>query len=72
MPKPRQMRLTPELVARVPPHTGETGMLAGRTDRPTDADYEQVAAALLAEQTRLWRDLDFRLRLADLEPRFRL
>jgi glutathione-specific gamma-glutamylcyclotransferase len=47
MPKPRQMRLTPELVARVPPHTGETGRLAGRTDRPTDADYDEVAASLL-------------------------
>lgn len=47
-PKPRQMRLTPELVARVPPHSGETGMLAGRTDRPTDADYAHVAATLLA------------------------
>lgn len=47
-PKPRQMRLTPELVARVPPHCGEAGRLAGRTDRPTDADYDEVAASLLA------------------------
>jgi glutathione-specific gamma-glutamylcyclotransferase len=47
-PKPRQMRLTRDLVARVPPHIGETGRLAGRTDRPTDADYDDVAAGLLA------------------------
>ncbi len=46
---PRQMRLTPELVALVPPHTGETGRLAGRTDRPTDADLDDVAAKLLAD-----------------------
>lgn len=47
-PKPRQMRLTPELIGRVQPHSGETGMLAGRTDRPSDADYDEVATALLA------------------------
>ncbi len=47
-PKPCQMRLTADLVARVPPHTGETGRLADRTDRPTDADYEAAAASLLA------------------------
>ncbi len=44
----RQMRLTAELVARVPPHSGETGRLAGRADRPGDADIAAVAAALLA------------------------
>ena len=48
-PKPRQMRLTLELVARVPPHSGDTGKLAGRTDRPTDAEYDQVVATLLAD-----------------------
>ena len=47
-PKPRQMRLTPDLVARVPPHTGESGKLAGRTDRPTDADYDDAVATVLA------------------------
>lgn len=47
-PKPRQMRLTPELVARVPPYTGETGKLEGRTDRPSDADYAALATSLLA------------------------
>ncbi len=48
MPNRRQMRLTPELVARVPPHNGETGKLAGRTDRPTDADYADAVAHILA------------------------
>ena len=42
------MRLTPELVARVPPHLGETGKLAGRTDLSSDDDIAQIAAALLA------------------------
>ena len=44
----RQMRLTAELVARVPPHSGDGGRLAGRSDRPGDADIAAVAAALLA------------------------
>lgn len=47
-PKPRRMRLTAELVARVPPHTGESGRLAGRSDRPSDADYDDAVAAVLA------------------------
>ncbi len=46
-PKLRQMRLTVDLVARVLPYTGETGRLVGRTDRPTDADYDNAVAALL-------------------------
>lgn len=50
MPKPRrQMSLTPELVARVPPFSGESGRLAGRSDRPTDADYDLATASLLAD-----------------------
>lgn len=44
---PRQMHLTPDLVARVPPHTGETGMLAGRSDRNTEGDLAAVAQMLL-------------------------
>jgi cation transport protein ChaC len=44
---PRTMRLTPDLVARVPLHDGTTGLVAARTDRPTDADYEAAAAELL-------------------------
>ena len=47
-PNPRQMRLTLELVGKVPPHTGETGRLAGRSDRPSDADYAQYLAQVLA------------------------
>ncbi len=45
---PRQMRLTPELVGKVPPHSGETGKLAGRSDRPSDADYAGYVAEVLA------------------------
>lgn len=48
MPNPRQLRLTPELVARVPPHCGAAGELARRSDRPSDADYADAAAHLLA------------------------
>lgn len=47
-PKPREMRLTPELVAKVPPHSGETGKLAGRSDRPSDEDYAGYVAEVLA------------------------
>lgn len=43
----RQMRLTEHLVARVPPHTGESGRLAGRSDLPTDAEYAAAVATLL-------------------------
>ena len=46
---PRQMRLTEALVARVPPHSGESGRLAGRSDLPTEAEYAAAVAALLAE-----------------------
>jgi glutathione-specific gamma-glutamylcyclotransferase len=48
-PPPRQMRLTPELVARVPPFSGETGRLSGRSDLNTDEDIAKVATALLAD-----------------------
>ncbi len=44
----RQMRLTQELVRRVPPHGGASGMLAGRGDLPSDAEYAAAVAALLA------------------------
>lgn len=44
----RQMRLTPELVAMVPPYDGQTARLADRTDRPSDADYAEATASLLA------------------------
>ncbi len=44
----RQMHLTPELVARVPPYSGETGRLAGRSDRPSDEDYADYLAEVLA------------------------
>ena len=47
---PRQMRLTPELVARVPPHTGTSGKLAGRSDLSTEDDIAALAAALLADR----------------------
>lgn len=43
----RTMRLTPDLVARVPPHDGTTGLVSTRTDRPTDQDYQDAAAHLL-------------------------
>jgi cation transport protein ChaC len=42
------MRLTPDLVARVPPFSGETGRLAGRSDLPSDADYAAGVAQMLA------------------------
>lgn len=45
--KRRQMRLTEQLVARVPPHSGESGRLAGRNDLPSDAEYAAAVAALL-------------------------
>jgi glutathione-specific gamma-glutamylcyclotransferase len=46
--RPREMRLSEELVARVPPYDGQTGRLAGRDDLPTDAEYAAGVAALLA------------------------
>ena len=44
----REMRLTEALVARVPPHSGESGRLAGRSDLPTDPEYASAVATLLA------------------------
>jgi cation transport protein ChaC len=41
------MRLTEHLVARVPPHSGDSGRLAGRSDLPTDAEYAAGVAKLL-------------------------
>jgi len=43
-----KMRLTPELVGLVPPFSGETGRLAGRSDLPEQADYDAVTDMLLA------------------------
>lgn len=45
----RQMRLTPDLVARVPPHSGESGRLEGRSDLTTDEDIDNAADFLLAD-----------------------
>lgn len=45
---PRRMRLTEELVRRVPPHAGESGRLADRDDIPSDAEYADGVAALVA------------------------
>lgn len=45
--KRRQLSLTEELVARVPPHTGDSGRLAGRGDLPADAEYRAGVEALL-------------------------
>ena len=47
---PRVMRLTAELVARVPPHVGETGRLTGRTDLASDADIARYGTDLLADR----------------------
>lgn len=44
----RRMRLTEELVRRVPPFTGESGRLSARDDRPTDGEYAAAVAGLLA------------------------
>ncbi len=44
----RRMRLTEQLVSLVPPHSGESGRLAGRDDLPTDEDYAEAVAELLA------------------------
>jgi cation transport protein ChaC len=45
---PRQLSLTPDLVAGVPPHDGVTGLVSTRTDRPTDEDYSAAVATLRA------------------------
>ena len=47
---PRTMRLTPDLVARVPPHDGRSGLVSSRSDRPTDADYAAAAVFLLKDR----------------------
>lgn len=39
---PRQMHLTKELVATVPPFKGESGKLSTRDDLPTDTGYISV------------------------------
>jgi cation transport protein ChaC len=44
----RQMLLTPELVARVPPHDGVSGLLSTRSDGPSDADYAEAVARVRA------------------------
>lgn len=45
---PRQLHLTPELVARVPPHDGQSGLMSTRNDQPTDEDYAAGVASLRA------------------------
>src|SRR5687767_13960138 len=66
------MRLTEELVARVPPHRGESGRLAGRNDLPHGCRAHRGGAEPADGGAALRRGLDLRLRLADLEPRIRL
>lgn len=46
---PRSLALTRELVARVPPHDGVSGLVSTRSDRPSDAEYEAAVAALRAD-----------------------
>jgi glutathione-specific gamma-glutamylcyclotransferase len=46
----RVLQLTPDLVSRVPPHVGESGKLAGRSDLSTDDDIAEVAERLLADR----------------------
>jgi cation transport protein ChaC len=48
MTTPRRMRLTSELAALVPPFSGESGRLAARSDRPSDAEYARAVAGLMA------------------------
>ncbi len=43
----RQMHLTKELVASVPPFSGESGKLSMRDDLPTDAEYAEAVDDLL-------------------------
>ena len=43
----RRMRLTEQLVARVPPHNGASGRLEGRSDLPSDAEYAAAVSSLL-------------------------
>ncbi len=44
----RQMLLTPELVARVPPYDGLTGKLHGRTDTASEEDHQAAMVQILA------------------------
>jgi cation transport protein ChaC len=46
---PRHLSLTADLVARVPPHDGVSGLMSGRTDRPSDEDYARAVASLRAQ-----------------------
>ena len=46
----RRMHLTRDLVARVPPHRGDSGRLAGRSDLSSDDDIAALAATLLADR----------------------
>ena len=46
VPNSRRMRLTPELVARIAPHVGESRPLPGTP--PSDADYDDAVRAILA------------------------
>ena len=43
------MRLTPELVRRVPPFDGQSGRLEGRSDLTPDAEIEAIADRLLQD-----------------------
>ena len=43
----RPMYLTPDLVARVPPHEDTSGLMSTRSDRPTDAEHAEAAASLV-------------------------
>ena len=45
---PRQMRLTPELVARVTPHVGTPNPLASGFLASSDADYDAATEEILA------------------------
>ena len=47
---PRHLHLTRDLVARVPPHTGDSGRLSGRSDLSTDDDIAELATTLLADR----------------------
>ena len=47
--RPRQMRLTPRLVALVPPHSGPPGQPPAGAIHATDADHAETVARLLAD-----------------------
>lgn len=49
MPVARKMLLTPEIVSRVPPFTGETGKLSGRSDLIADEELETIRQDLMAD-----------------------